>query len=205
MKLILKKVNYSYADLDPVMSKETLEYHRDNLAAGYVKRYNKNEGDKEFNEAGAFLHNIFFPQLQKPSSPNKPSGPILSLIENKFESYNNFKKEFKKVAMTIKGSGWVYLDKNGNIKTIKNHQKVANIVLLVDWWEHAWALDYQSNKSKYLDNIWKIINWDIINSRLSINKESNIKKDLIKLANHLDRIGKLNEANFIDNLLRDDK
>ena len=205
MKLILEKINYKYKDLSPVMSEDTLKYHRDKLAKGYVDRYNKEEGDKEFNEAGAFLHNIFFPQLKKPSGSNKPFGSFLALVEDKFESYDNFKEEFKKVAMSIQGSGWVYLDKNGNIKTIKNHKKVANIVLLIDWWEHAWALDYQSDKSKYLDNIWKIINWDIINSRLSINKESNIKEDLIKLANHLDRIGKSNEANFIDNLLRKQK
>jgi superoxide dismutase len=37
---------------------------------------------------------------------------------------------------------------------------------LVDWWEHAWALDYQWDKEKYLDNIWKIIDWDVCNERL---------------------------------------
>jgi Fe-Mn family superoxide dismutase len=35
----------------------------------------------------------------------------------------------------------------------------------VDWWEHAWALDYQSDKKRYLENIWKIINWTVINTR----------------------------------------
>ena len=57
-------------------------------------------------------------------------------------------------------------------------------------------------KSKYLDNIWKIINWDIVNSRLNINKEGFMQKELIKLANHLDRIGRVKEANYIDNLLK---
>ena len=201
-KLILEKLPYGKKDLDPVMSEDTIKYHRDSLAAGYVKRYNNEEGDLEFNEAGAFLHNIFFPQLKPPRGANKPHGAIKNLIEEKFDTYNNFKEEFKKIAMSIQGSGWVYLDKKGNIKTIKNHKKVANIVLLVDWWEHAWALDYQSDKSKYLDNIWKIINWDIVNSRLNISKEGFMKKEIIKLANHLDRIGLIKEADFIDNLLK---
>ena len=42
MKLFLEKVKYDYKDLSPSMSSETLEYHRDNLAAGYVKNFNNN-------------------------------------------------------------------------------------------------------------------------------------------------------------------
>jgi len=69
--------------------------------------------------------------------------------------------------MKIQGSGWVYMDKNGNIKTIVNHEIKPDIILLIDWWEHAWALDYQANKEKYLDNIYKVIDWNVINPRLS--------------------------------------
>jgi superoxide dismutase len=68
--------------------------------------------------------------------------------------------------MAIQGSGWVYLAKDGKIKTIKNHEIKKDIVLLIDWWEHSWALDYQSDKKKYLENQWKIINWDHINGLL---------------------------------------
>jgi Fe-Mn family superoxide dismutase len=72
----------------------------------------------------------------------------------------------KKEAMKIQGSGWIYLSKNGEIRTIKNHQIKKDILLLIDWWEHAWALDYQSDKEKYINNLWKIINWDLINNRI---------------------------------------
>ena len=41
-----------------------------------------------------------------------------------------------------------------------------DIILLVDWWEHAWALDYQSEKKEYLENQWKIMNWNVIGSRV---------------------------------------
>lgn len=41
-----------------------------------------------------------------------------------------------------------------------------DIVFIVDWWEHAWALDYQSDKKAYLANQWKIINWNIVSSRI---------------------------------------
>ncbi len=71
--------------------------------------------------------------------------------------------------MGIQGSGWIYIDTEGNIKTIQNHKMVDNVAMIIDWWEHAWALDYQHDKAKYLKNIWKIINWDIINERINGN------------------------------------
>lgn len=165
-ELVLEKLPYGKKDLAPVMSESTLDYHYGKLAAGYVKRYNAGEGDAKFNEAGAYLHNIFFPQLQAPKGGNKPHGASKELIDAKFKSFDNFKEQFAKVAMGIQGSGWVYLSRSGEIKTIANHVIKKDIALLVDWWEHAWALDYQSDKTKYLDNIWRVINWDTVNSRL---------------------------------------
>ena len=72
--------------------------------------------------------------------------------------------------MGIQGSGWVYLSRSGDVKTIKNHAIRQDIVLLIDWWEHAWALDYQADKSKYLKNIWRAIDWSVINDRLNSKK-----------------------------------
>jgi len=165
-QLVLEKLPYGKKDLAPVMSEATIDYHREKLAAGYVKRFNAGEGAPKFNEAGAYLHNIFFPQLQAPRSGNKPSGASKELINNKFESFDKFKDQLAKEAMKIQGSGWIYLSRSGEIKTIVNHAIKKDIALLIDWWEHAWALDYQSDKAKYLDNIWRIINWDTVNSRL---------------------------------------
>ncbi len=166
--LHLEDLPYGRKELSPAISEETLDYHYGKLAKGYVDRYNKGEGDADFNEAGAFLHNILFPQYKPAETSNPPTGYALSFILMHFPSFEKFKKEFEKVAMGIQGSGWVYLSKSGKIKTIVNHQIKSDIVLLIDWWEHAWALDYQHDKKRYLENQWKIINWDIINARLAI-------------------------------------
>jgi len=72
--------------------------------------------------------------------------------------------------MKIQGSGWIYLSRSGQIKTIRNHQIKNDIALLVDWWEHAWAMDYASNKKKYLSNMWRIVNWEAVNRRIYANK-----------------------------------
>jgi len=70
--------------------------------------------------------------------------------------------------MKIQGSGWVYLATDGKIKTIKNHEIKMDIVFLVDFWEHAWALDYQADKKSYLKNIYKIVNWNVISARVGL-------------------------------------
>jgi len=164
--LELIKLPYSKTALGPVLGQKNLDHHYSTLAKGYVDRYNAGEGDPTFNEAGAYLHNLLFSQYQAPKPSNKPHGPSLSLIERKYGSFDKFKDEFTKQAMSVQGSGWIYMAKSGDIKVIKNHVKKTDIALLIDWWEHAWFDDYGTNKSKYLNNIWRIINWNIVNSRL---------------------------------------
>jgi Fe-Mn family superoxide dismutase len=167
-RLTQLQLRYAKGDLDPAISEDTINYHYGKLYKSYVDRYNKGEGDADFNEAGAFLHRIYFDQFQSPTSSNTPEGLSLELILKHYNDFEDFKSQVEKTAMTIQGSGWVYLARNGQIKTIKNHQMRSDIVLLIDWWEHAWALDYQSDKLKYLSNTWRIIDWRVINSRLTV-------------------------------------
>jgi Fe-Mn family superoxide dismutase len=166
ISLSIDALPYDKKDLSPVLSKETIEYHYENLAKTYAKRYNAGEGDPVFNEAGVFLHNILFQQYQESTSNNTPTGKVLELIEKHYKTFAKFKEAFAKEAMSIQGSGWVYLAKDGKIKTITNHAIKKDIVVLVDWWEHAWALDYQQDKKQYLENQWKIINWEHVNGRI---------------------------------------
>ena len=165
-KLETTPLPYSQKDLEPVMSRATIDYHFEHLAKGYAKRYNAGEGNADFNRAGSFLHNKFFPQLRAPRVANRPKGAVLQLIEDNFKTWEDFKEQFAEAFMSIQGSGWCYLSTSGTIKTIANHAVRTDIAILVDAWEHAWSIDYRWDKEKYLDNIWKIINWDVVNERL---------------------------------------
>lgn len=162
-KLTQIKLPYARGDLDPAVSEDTINYHFGKLYKGYVDRYNSKEGDADFNAAGAFLHSILFAQYQAPTQKNEPTGAIAEFINKHYSGgFKEFKEVFEKTAMAIQGSGWVYLAKNGQVKTIKNHQIKSDIVLLIDWWEHSWVLDHGGDKKKYLENQWKIINWETI-------------------------------------------
>jgi len=164
----LEQVPLPYArnDLEPSISEDTIDYHYGKLYKAYVNRFNHGEGDADFNEAGAFLHDILFRQYHKPTGSNNPEHIIENFINKYFKTFDNFKDQFEKEAMAIQGSGWVYLARDGSIKTIKNHEIRMDIILLIDWWEHAWALDYQADKKRYLSRQWRIINWNLISSRV---------------------------------------
>ena len=159
---------YKKNDLVPIMSSKTIDYHYEHLAKNYAINYNSGKGNPRFNKAGNFLHNIFFAQFKKPVSggANAPHGEIAVFINKHFKSFDDFKEAIKADAMKIEGSGWIYLSTDGSIKIIHNHAVRNDILLLIDWWEHAWALDYQSNKADYLVNIWSIINWDSVNGKM---------------------------------------
>lgn len=148
------------------MSKATIDYHYGELYKGYVDKVNKGIGG-DFQVAGANLHDLFFSQFKPYSKENNPAGLISDLIKIEFSSFSELKKKIKEEAMKIQGSGWIYVDRKGKIKTIKNHETKKDIVILIDWWEHAWALDYGADKESYLDNFWHILDWDVVSSRLS--------------------------------------
>jgi Fe-Mn family superoxide dismutase len=164
--LELTPLAFKPSDLEPVLSEQNVKFHHGVLARGYVGRFNAGEGDAEFNQAGAYLHNIFFTQLRPVSGSNKPQGAIAALIDEKFGSFAEFQEQFASEAMKIQGSGWVYLTRSGAIRVIANHRIRRDIAMLVDWWEHAFQLDYQNDKQKYLKNFWKIIDWNVVNGRL---------------------------------------
>jgi Fe-Mn family superoxide dismutase len=151
--------------LTPVFSKEAIDLHYGKLYKAYVEKALAGEG--EFQVAGAKLHTIFFEQFQAPKPTNNPNGAVKTLIVNKFGGVDKFKDSITKTALGIHGSGWVYLDTKGVIKTIANHKVVDNICILIDCWEHSYQIDYGADKEKYLKDIWRVFNWDLINARLN--------------------------------------
>ena len=168
-KLTLSPLPYGIGDLSPVLSKDNVAYHYNVLSKGYVDRYNKKEGDPKFNYGGAMLHNLFWTQLKKPTGTNNPVGAIKDLIEDTHETYKNFKDSILIMAMGIQGSGWVYLSKKGEIKTTPNQSYKTDILMPIDMWEHSFT-DYvpaKDAKKKYINGVFRLINWDIINQRMS--------------------------------------
>ena len=163
--LSLYELPYNMNSLEPIMSKEVVEFHYSVLSKGYVDRYNKGEGDSRFNKAGALLHNLFWPQLFSPKLANKPKkGELLDLINKKYDSFTNFKEKFVDIALKFQGSGWVYLSKDGNIKTLVNQTWATDILMPIDLFEHSY--EPFTLRKDYMKTIWQIIDWEVIEKRL---------------------------------------
>tara|TARA_A100001011_G_C14313067_1_gene846580 strand:- start:3117 stop:3755 length:639 start_codon:yes stop_codon:yes gene_type:complete len=167
-QLELQALPYKITDLAPVLSKENVDYHYDILSRGYVNRYNNNEGDPDFNYGGAKLHNLWWQQFKPAKETSKFDGPIKQTIDANYGDLKGLEEKLVEAAMTIQGSGWVYLTKTGTIKTTPNQSYKPDVFMPIDMWEHSFT-DYvpaKDAKVKYIKAVLKLIDWNAINRRL---------------------------------------
>jgi Fe-Mn family superoxide dismutase len=135
------------------------------------------------NGGGHYNHTLFW-QMLKPNpnnAENLPSEKIIDAIKKHFGSFDTFKKEFSDKALKLFGSGWCWLikDKQNKLKIVTTpnqdnplmdviDEKDRGLPLLgIDVWEHAYYLKYQNRRVEYIDNFWKIINWDFVEKRMN--------------------------------------
>ena len=190
-KFELMALPYAVEALEPVISRQTLEFHHGKHLAAYVNNLNgllPGSGFEEMtleeivckaqggilNNAGQILnHELYFGQFTAPKTNNAPKGKIAEAIVRDFGSFEAFKEAFLKSGATLFGSGWVWLsaDKDGKL-VITQEPNAANPVqkglkplLTFDVWEHAYYLDYQNRRPDHLAALWGIVDWDVIEQR----------------------------------------
>jgi len=167
-QLELQSLPYKITDLSPVLSKENVDYHYDILSRGYVNRYNNKEGDPNFNYGGAKLHNLWWQQFKPARDSSNYGGPIKQTIDANYGDLKGLEEKLVEAAMTIQGSGWVYLTKTGTIKTTPNQSYKPDVFMPIDMWEHSF-IDYvpaKDAKVKYIKGVLRLIDWNAINRRL---------------------------------------
>ena len=179
-----------YEELGKVISKETLSFHHGKHLKAYVDNLNKMlpgsglEGKSLsevvckaegglFNNAGQVLnHTMYFEQFS--NTPKEMSTKFAAMIEKDFGSVEDFKKEFVQKGVTLFGSGWVWLSMDGSGKLVITQQKNAENpvtmglkpLLTFDVWEHAYYLDYQNRRGDQLADLWQVVDWPVVESRL---------------------------------------
>lgn len=190
MKFTKPKLPYSPDALVPVISEETINFHYGKHEQNYIDTLNsliegtefqdmnlediicKSEG-KIFNNASQAWNHIFYFFQFAPDGQKEPSGNLLDQIEKQFGTFEDFKTKLVEAGATLFGSGWVWLsaDKEGAL-VISQGSNAANPMteglrplLVFDVWEHAYYLDYQNRRKDYLDKLWDIVDWSIIEER----------------------------------------
>ncbi|AJC50214.1 superoxide dismutase [Coxiella endosymbiont of Amblyomma americanum] len=190
--MVFKLLNLPYCvrDLEPYISKETLEYHHDKHHRAYVNKLNnlikgtsfenqsleeiimQSDGSIFNNAAQSWNHDFYWRCMSaKGSGGNLHSNDDLnSAINNNFGSLEKFKTTFTHVANNHFGSGWTWLvkDKNGKLEILNTVNAVNPMVdkktplLVCDLWEHAYYIDTRNDRLKYINNFWYIVNWNFV-------------------------------------------
>lgn len=190
MKFSLPELPYAHDALAPVISKDTIAYHYGKHHQAYVNNLNGLVGGTEFenadldtivmksegpifnNAAQIWNHNFYFLSLT-PNKGTKPSEGLAKAINATFGSFDEFKTEFGKAAVTVFGSGWAWLvkDDTGKLSIVKesnagNPMTQGLVPLLTfDVWEHAYYVDYQNRRPDYVAALWDLVNWDAVSAR----------------------------------------
>jgi len=186
----LPKLPYALDALEPFISQKTLEFHYGKHHQAYVNNLNNLIKDTSFkdsdlveiimeskggifnNAAQVFNHSFYFSAF-KPRGGGRPQNKLSEAIVETFGSFENFKSEFSKAGATLFGSGWVWLvtDSNNKLSIVQTSNAANPLtdnlmpIMTLDVWEHAYYLDTQNARAKYIENFWEIINWEAIEFR----------------------------------------
>ena len=187
MEHTLPKLAYALDALAPYLSKETLEYHYGKHHQAYVTNLNnlikgsefenysleeiikKSSGGVFNNAAQVWNHNFYWSCLS-PQGASQPDGALLSAINKKFGSFEEFKKSFTQICTGTFGSGWGWLVKtpNDELEIVSTSNAATPLttsnkpLLTCDVWEHAYYIDYRNSRPNYMDAFWKLVNWDFV-------------------------------------------
>lgn len=194
----MKELNYGYSDLEPYIDTHTVGLHYNKHYRNYLNNLNRllisnnydftypieqlhlhieqfrkeDVGDILFNLGGVLNHELYFSNIAPKNNNNDYSNlEVVKAIEEKFSSLDNFKNEFRRMAKSLKGSGYTSLVLDGNELRIVNTQNqdspyFFNLkpLITLDMWEHAYYINYENNKDEYIDAFFDILNWEQINN-----------------------------------------
>ena len=200
MAFTLPELPYAGDALEPHISANTLSFHHGKHHNAYVTNLNNMIGGTDyegksleevisasegkdagvFNNSAQVWNHTFYWHSMKPNGGGEPTGEIASKINEDFGSLEEFKDQFAKAGATQFGSGWAWLvlNSNGKLEITKTLNaetpltKDVTPILTMDVWEHAYYLDFQNARPKYIETFLNsLVNWDFANENLSRAKE----------------------------------
>jgi Fe-Mn family superoxide dismutase len=201
MTFNLPQLPYAEDALEPYVSAKTLQFHHGKHHKTYVDTLNKlveEHGLQDqtleqliqttyhdeakmtvFNNAAQVWNHSFFWPCMKKNGGGEPDGELAKAIKHDFGSFDKFAEEFQQAAVTQFGSGWAWLVLDaGKLKVVKTPNAVDPVagaqpaLLTCDVWEHAYYLDYQNERPRYLQEVLgKLLNWEFAAENLERESE----------------------------------
>jgi Fe-Mn family superoxide dismutase len=183
----LPDLPYAGDALEPHISAETLSFHHGKHHRGYVERLNDAITGTEyeamslveiirkasgglFNDAAQHWNHSFYWNCLAPGGGGSPAGEIAAAIGARWGSFDKFRDELTRSAVSNFGSGWTWLVKNaqGELEIVNTSDADNPLtqgktpILTIDVWEHAYYIDYRNARPKYIEAWWHLLNWDFI-------------------------------------------
>ena len=187
MEHTLPPLPYAMDALQPLISKETLEFHYGKHHQAYATNLNnlikgtefENSSLEEivkkssagiFNNAAQVWNHSFYWNCLKPNGGGAPTGALAAAIDAKWGSFDNFKAEFTKSCVGNFGSSWTWLVKkpDGTVDIVNTSNAATPLtgadkpLMTCDLWEHAYYIDYRNLRAKYVEIFFSLVNWDFV-------------------------------------------
>ncbi|MCZ8143980.1 superoxide dismutase [Flavobacterium sp.] len=139
--------------------------------AEIFKKLDVSNVDLKNNLGGYYNHSLYF-EILTPKGQAQPKDTLAATIDRDFGSFDNFKNQFIDATGKVFGSGWTWLivNKSGKLEITNTANQDNPLmpraevpgkpILGIDLWEHAYYLEYQNRRKKYVESVFKHINWD---------------------------------------------
>ncbi len=128
--------------------------------------------DLTFAIGGIKNHEIYFEHLG--GGGGDPTGLIGDLIERDFGSFQDWRTDLKATGMAGRGWAWTAYDWDEGrlfnyVGDAQNTYPIWNATPLValDVYEHAYFLDYQTDRASYIDAFFDNLDWPTVNDWVS--------------------------------------
>jgi Fe-Mn family superoxide dismutase len=128
--------------------------------------------DLTFAIGGIKNHEIYFEHLG--GGGGDPTGLIGDLIERDFGSFQDWRTDLKATGMAGRGWAWTAYDWDEGrlfnyVGDAQNSYPIWNATPLValDVYEHAYFLDYQTDRASYIDAFFDNLDWATVNDWVS--------------------------------------
>jgi Fe-Mn family superoxide dismutase len=124
--------------------------------------------DLTFAVGGIKNHELYFEHLGGPGG--EPGGAVAGLIKRDFGSYAAWRTDLEATGLAARGWAWTAYDWDEGrlfnyIGDAQNTFPVWNATPLValDVYEHAYFLDYQTDRASYIEAFFDNLDWDVVN------------------------------------------
>lgn len=122
---------------------------------------------------GMRLHELYFGNLTKEPAPLDKESALASQIKRDFGSLELWEKDYREIG-SMRGIGWVILSYDRSAQKLFNvwinehdlgHLSGATPILVMDVFEHAYALDYGIKRADYLEVFMRSLDWGVAEKR----------------------------------------